>query len=51
MTYSGASVAATGGDGTQILQYDFDAPALSTEPNPRYHYLLAIIDSPQEKTA
>ncbi len=48
VTYSGASVAATGGDGAQILQYDFNAPALSTEPNPRHHCLLAIIDSPQD---
>lgn len=48
LAYSGSSVAGTGADAAQILQFDFPAP--SVDPALDNHFcLLAMIDSPQDR--
>jgi hypothetical protein len=47
--YSGSSVAGTTEDNAQIVQFVFSAPAIDpSNPNPRHHCLLAVVDSPQD---
>ncbi|MDJ0784790.1 MAG: S8 family serine peptidase [Desulfosarcinaceae bacterium] len=47
--YSGASVAGTFSDNARIVQFDFPTPAIDpTNPNPRHHCLLAVIDTPED---
>lgn len=46
--YSGASVATTAGDGSQIVRFDFPAPAI--DPSLANHFcLLAMVDAPQDR--
>ncbi|MFK7805835.1 MAG: S8 family serine peptidase [Anaerolineae bacterium] len=47
--YSGASVAGTAADQSQVVSFDFDAPPYDpTQPNPEHYCLFAVIDSPQD---
>ncbi len=48
LAYSGSSVAGTGADAAQIVQFDFPAPVI--DPLLSNHFcLLAMIDSPQDR--
>ncbi|MEA2414297.1 MAG: cell wall-associated protease [Thermoanaerobaculia bacterium] len=49
LAYSGASVANTGGDAAQIVEFDFPGPAIdNNQPAPHHFCVFAVLDSAQD---
>ncbi len=49
LAYSGSSIAGETADAAQIVQFDFDAPAVDHTANqPRHHCVFAVLDSPDD---
>jgi hypothetical protein len=49
LAYSGASVANSGGDAAQIVEFDFPGPSIDlSQPSPHHFCVFAVLDSPQD---
>lgn len=50
LAYSGASIAGTGADASQVLAFEFDAPSIDpTVAAPRHYCVMVVLDSPQDE--